>query len=170
MEQVYSSIKRRFFAYCIDVGLLYLCAYCIIVITVLLFEALTDDDSMHHILVIGVFIEAFIIIGSFLLKDLKGGISFGKWVMGIRVVMDQDHTKVPMSWKLIVRTLLMMVVPFEFIPMFDSDKNQRLADNICKTVVIMDNNRRSVKYRLLIFALAYGALFTTLILCISWGG
>jgi uncharacterized RDD family membrane protein YckC len=76
-------------------------------------------------------------------KDSIGGLSFGKWIMGIRVRDAKDQERVPSFGRLFLRNMLFIIWPVECFALLLSDDKKRLGDRVAKTSVL--RNPRKIK-------------------------
>ena len=83
-------------------------------------------------------------------KDAFKGISFGKWVMGIKVVDENNISETPSFWRLFVRNIFFVIWIVEIFVWLNK-KKQKLGDKIAKTLVIKNPNSVSVVKRILVF-------------------
>ena len=59
-------------------------------------------------------------------KDSIKGVSPGKWIMGIMVRDENNHTEIPSVARLFIRNLLIIIWPIEFIVLAISQEKKRL--------------------------------------------
>ena len=88
--------------------------------------------------------KSFILLGIliFLLKDIRGGRSVGKKIMGIQVI-GYDGDKVN-NTRYILRNILSILWPLEVLVMFIDKRGRKLGDMLAKTKVIevLNSNRQ----------------------------
>ena len=82
-------------------------------------------------------------------KDSIKGVSPGKWIMGIMVRDENNHTEIPSVARLFIRNLLIIIWPIEFIVLAISQEKKRLGDKIAKTSVLKNPKKLNVLPRVL---------------------
>ena len=80
-------------------------------------------------------------IAALLFRDIIGGRSLGKRIMGIKTV--GQNGRPPKPWQVLVRDLLSYIWPIEAIALFVTGK--RIADMILKTDVVLYNSIKTAK-------------------------
>lgn len=74
-------------------------------------------------------------------KDLYHGISPGRWVMGIMVRDKEDMNRIPSPFKLIIRNIILILYPIEFIMLLITGGKARIGDLVSNTNVVRNPNR-----------------------------
>lgn len=133
-----SSIKRRVVAFFIDHFVL------TFLIVAIAFIAL-GPDFMNENNAGEIIIKMwFVMLLGFILycaKDSIGGISPGKWIMGI-MVRDETHpNEIPSFKRLFLRNLYIIIWPVEVIVLAINDECKRLGDQSAKTLVLKNPNK-----------------------------
>lgn len=77
-------------------------------------------------------------------KDSFGGVSIGKWIMGIMVRDDKDSSIIPSFGRLFLRNAFIAIWPVEFIVMAINDDKKRIGDKVAKTYVIKNPAKQSI--------------------------
>ena len=110
-------------------------------------------------------IIAVLIPGSFIYfsKDSFGGISPGKWIMGVMVRENESDEKTPSFGKLFIRNLSIVIWPVEVIALILNSNKRRLGDILAGAVVLENKNKAKKSKRItaliFIFAVFYGFIF-----------
>ena len=101
--------------------------------------------------IFSIFITAFILLTFFCLsaKDTFKGISFGRWVMGIKVVDKDNISEIPSFWRLFGRNTSLIIWIIEIFAWFNKNK-QRLGDKGANTLVIKKSNSSNVVKRIFV--------------------
>lgn len=150
-----SSRKRRIAAFVID----HFVMTFIMVSTV--FIALgpnfIDKNNMSKMttIMLAVMLPGFLL---YFAKDSIKGVSVGKWIMGIMVRDDNNKTEVPSSGRLLLRNLMIIIWPIEFIVWVTNDQKKRLGDIVAKTVVLKNPNK-STKFPRILALIGVGVIF-----------
>lgn len=84
-------------------------------------------------------IFAFLI---FILKDIVKGVSFGKWLVGIKVSDKNNYILTPNIFRLMLRNIFILIWPIEFLVFLISKDKRRIGDIIAKTDVIISNRNK----------------------------
>ncbi|MCX7920569.1 MAG: RDD family protein [Clostridia bacterium] len=151
-----ASIIRRFAAFYIDILITSFIA------TLVAFLAMGSkfDSTNANTLFQSIFICILLGIILFICKDIYKGISIGRWLFRIVVRKADDHSKAPSIHRLVIRNLLMLVWPIEFLTLLVSGQERRIGDNLANTDVIVASTKRSIMKKLSVIAL-------TLVLALS---
>jgi len=96
-------------------------------------------------------------------KDSFGGISIGKWIMGIMVRDGRDITIVPSLGRLFVRNLFIVIWPVEFIVMASNEDKKRIGDRVAKTSVIKNPAKQAALPKVLTL-LGFGIAFIVFVI------
>lgn len=133
-----SSRKRRIVAFMIDHVILML------LMMIVLFVGIgpdfkTDGDFDETALML--FVSMMLAFLLFFAKDSFGGVSFGRWVMGIMVRKENNPEEVPSFGRMFGRNVLTILWPLEFLILITNDEKKRLGDKIAKTIVIKNPNK-----------------------------
>lgn len=75
-------------------------------------------------------------ISLYIFKDVLWGRSIGKVIFGIYVKDYQNLERIPSVHRLILRNVLIVIWPIEFIVMLINKENRRLGDKIARTEII----------------------------------
>ncbi|MEP6735764.1 MAG: RDD family protein [Chryseolinea sp.] len=120
-----------------------------------------SDDGMGHMMttMISVMVPGMLV---YIGKDSIGGISFGKWVIGLMVRDASNPDEVPTVGILFVRNLLLVIWPIEFIVLASNADKRRLGDRIAKTIVV-ENPTRPKTAVMLAVCLTLGIAFFTFV-------
>jgi uncharacterized RDD family membrane protein YckC len=97
-----------------------------------------NNPSKIMMMMFTVMIPCFIL---YFVKDSIKGISIGKWIMGIMIRDENDHSKIPSFGRLFLRNLFIIIWPIEFIVLVTNNEKKRLGDKIAKTVVVKNPNK-----------------------------
>jgi hypothetical protein len=98
-------------------------------------------------------------LAGYLLKDVIKGRSIGKILFGLYVKDYQQIENTPPAYNLIIRNLLIIIWPVEFIVMLVDQENRRLGDKIGKTQVVGYSG--NIKRRIIIVAIIVFILFAS---------
>ena len=79
-------------------------------------------------------------------KDSIKGVSFGKWTMGIMVRNENNPNEIPSFGRLLIRNLILIIWPIEFIILAVSKNKKRLGDELAKTIVVRNSNKTKIMY------------------------
>ncbi|MFM7022710.1 MAG: RDD family protein [Flavobacteriales bacterium] len=83
-------------------------------------------------------------------KDSIGGVSFGKWVMGIMVRDEKNPEKTPSYGRLFARNLSILIWPAELIIMIVNKDKRRLGDKMVDAGVYKKPIKASVALRVVL--------------------
>ena len=72
----------------------------------------------------------------FCLRDLVGGRSFGKWLLGLRVVDASDNEAVPTAGRLILRNVTIWLAPVGLASAWFKPDKMRFGDLLARTMVV----------------------------------
>lgn len=98
----------------------------------------------------------------FFSKDSFGGISPGRWVMGIMVRDKAEPKVVPVFHRLFLRNLFIIIWPVELVVSVISGNKQRLGDKYLHTVVL-NNPEKSERLRRVSVLIGVIAIFIFLL-------
>ncbi|WP_306352010.1 RDD family protein [Flavobacterium sp. '19STA2R22 D10 B1'] len=145
-----SSRKRRIVAFMIDHFVLSVINVSLIFL--ILGPNFTDEEDAGKLMIA---IFTVIPIGMFIYfaKDNIKGMSLGKWIMGIMVRDADDNTITPSFGRLLLRNLLLIILPVEFIVLAASNDKRRLGDKAARAVVVKNPNKASKSMRIVILLL-----------------
>jgi len=143
-----SSRKRRLLAFFIDYIVILLP---FVLIMFFLWNIITKE------MIVGLTIGLLMLFCLFA-KDTFKGISFGKWVMGIKVVDKNDISEISSFWRLFIRNIFIAIWVVEFFAWLNKSK-QRLGDKVAKTLVIKNINSSSIIKRILILVFVLTSAF-----------
>ncbi|MFD2697935.1 RDD family protein [Mesonia sediminis] len=107
-----------------------------------------DEDNVGNVMVriLPTMLIGFIL---YFAKDSIKGVGPGKWIMGIMVRDENNHTEIPSIGRLFIRNLLIIIWPIEFIALAVSQDKKRLGDKIAKTSVLKNPKKLNVLPRVL---------------------
>ncbi|RIH66674.1 RDD family protein [Mariniphaga sediminis] len=155
-----SSRKRRIAAFIID----HFTITFLLVSTVFLSMGTSfldnNDISKMTITMLAVMPIGFLI---YFVKDSIKGISMGKWIMGIMIRDADELNQVPSFGRLLIRNLLIIIWPVEFIVLALSQEKKRLGDKIVNTIVVNNPNKPN-KLPRIIALIGVGITFFTFII------
>jgi uncharacterized RDD family membrane protein YckC len=158
-----SSRKRRIVAILIDH---FIMTFLIVAIAFMsIGTGFINENNVNHLIIK---VLPTMLIGFFLYfaKDSIKGVSIGKWIMGIRVRDENNHTEIPSFGRLFVRNLLLMIWPIEFVILAISQEKKRLGDKIARTTVVKNSIMLNVLSRVLVLFGIGIAYFTLLFIFI----
>lgn len=132
-----STRKRRLIAFFIDhfimTALMTLTIFLIFGTKILAEEDLGKiTSSLLSVIIPGIVL--------YFLKDAFGGISIGKYIMGIMVRDADNPEEVPSFRRLVFRNLFIILWPIELIALAFNKDNMRFGDRSLKTVVVVNPN------------------------------
>ncbi|WP_196890033.1 RDD family protein [Aureivirga sp. CE67] len=140
-----SSRKRRIVAFTID-HFIIISILMTIIFSIIGFDNASQLDVFKKLgSLVFVFILAIVL---YLIKDGYNGTSIGKWIMGIKIRRMDDLEKAPSFGQTVVRNLLIVIWPIEFIYFASNEKKQRIGDVLAKTVVIKSEKKSPVGLRI----------------------
>ncbi len=134
-----SSRKKRIAAFLIDHFIVTLLLVVIVFVTNPDFFGSNDPHINTAALLCGV-----VVLFLFFAKDSFKGAGLGKRMMGIMVSDKHQPGSVPSFWRLLIRNLLLIFWPVEFIVLCVDINKERLGDKIAETIVL-DNPRPNKK-------------------------
>ncbi len=137
-----AGLSRRFAAFFIDYFLFVLFLF----LSVLILSDFNYPESENSLSLVITVATNFIL---FFLRDVYSGVSFGKWIMGLRILGISE--KVPSTKSLIVRNLFLIVFPVEFVLILFNVSGIRLGDKFANTIVV--NNYKKANSFLRFFSL-----------------
>lgn len=120
-----ASTQRRFLAFIID-HIIYS------LILVIPFNLLVPFENFHSAFPV-IMIIAFI---AYAFKDIIGGRSIGKRMLGLYVRNYEDLEKIPNLFSLMARNLLIFIWPIEYFVLITDKDGRRIGDKIAKTQVV----------------------------------
>ena len=145
----HASILRRLVAPGID----YIVSMNVMMFVMTLIMDLDNLDTL--------FIKVLILVASTLLsitaKDIFGGKSVGKLIVGISVKSEKDSKLRPSIFALFIRNISLTLGIFELAALVNSPTNQRRGDKFAKTIVVNDQ-KRLPQYGVIIAIIAIIAL------------
>ena len=100
-----------------------------------------SSSSWRFMLVPGAFLLVF--------KDILGGVSPGRWITGIAVVLASDPESPPPWTRLALRNLFLILLPLEAVWVFFDPFYRRWGDRVAGTVVVTPNRIAPYTRRLL---------------------
>ncbi|WCM43309.1 RDD family protein [Flavobacterium sp. CBA20B-1] len=106
-----------------------------------------DNPSKFIITLFSILIPGMFL---YLSKDSIKGNSIGKWAMGIMIRDERNPDIVPSYSKLLLRNLLLIIWPVEFIVLATNNEKKRLGDKIANTIVVKNPNKPTKLPRILI--------------------
>ena len=133
-----ASRKRRFAAFVIDH---FLFPFVLVSIIFLVIGTGFTNEKQTLKLAISIITSGSIGVLIYLSKDSIRGTSPGKWMMGITVKSEHDHSKTPAYYKLFLRNIFLLIWPVEAIVLATNDEKRRLGDKAAKAVVIQHNKK-----------------------------
>ena len=156
-----SSRKRRIAAFIIDHFVMTFLMVSIVFIA--LGSNFIDENSPGKMttIMLSVMIPGFLL---YFAKDSLGGVSVGKWIMGIMVRDENNPNEIPSFGRLFLRNLFIIIWPVEFIVLATNDQKKRLGDRIAKTIVVKNPNKPTKLPRILTLI---GVGIVLLYLCFS---
>lgn len=130
---VLSSRKRRIAAFIIDHFVLTFLMMSVIFL--MLGPTFMDQNSAGRMTttMLIVMVPGFLL---YFAKDSIGGVSIGKWIMGIMVRDASNLNDVPSFARLFARNLFVIIWPVEFIALASDPGKKRLGDKALKTTVV----------------------------------
>lgn len=148
-EQIFliASRKRRIAAFFIDHFIMTFLIVSLVFLTLGSIFMEEDNPGKFIITLFSIMIPGMLLYFS---KDTFKGNSIGKWAMGIMVRDEKDPTKVPSYGRLLLRNLLLIIWPVEFIVLATSNDKRRLGDKAANTIVVRNPNKPSKLPRVLI--------------------
>lgn len=130
IEVLISSRCRRTLAFAIDFLVFHFIA---VVVTISALDRWNDLGHSNGALLAFAW---FCLLTLYLSKDGVGGVSLGRFAVGIAVRDAGNSADVPSLGRLAVRNLLLLLASIEFFALLSSKTRQRLGDRIAKTIVI----------------------------------
>ncbi len=100
---------------------------------------------------------------AFLLKDIIRGISPGAFILGIMVRKHDDIKKTPFFIGLLIRNILLMLGPIEFMAILISSERRRIGDLVASSAVYKNPFRANFVIRLMFPILFFGLFYSTLV-------
>ena len=136
-----SSRKRRIAAFFIDH---FVMTFLIVVLVLLVMG--TNIMETNNFGNMATKMSLSMLFGFFLYfaKDSVKGVSFGKWTMGIMVRNENNPNQIPSFGRLLIRNLLLIIWPIEFIILAASKNKKRLGDEFAKTIVVRNSNKTKI--------------------------
>jgi len=123
---------------------------------------LPSNDKSESLLLLLVYLLLPVLI---LAKDTFGGVSPGKWFVGLKVYNAEHTSKDPSKGKLLLRNITCFIIPFELVALAFGKNGQRIGDMIAKTIVSFNPGKASQGKRILALVLfLFGANFISM-----WG-
>lgn len=159
-----ASRKRRAAAFLIDHFVLTFLMTSIAFLT--LGTDFLDSGGAEDItpIIIAVLIPGFFVYFS---KDSIGGISLGKWIMGVMVRENESDEKTPSFGKLFIRNLPIVIWPVEVIALILNSNKRRLGDILAGAVVLENKNKSKKSKRIVALVLIFAAFFGFMFLFIG---
>lgn len=146
-EKEKADLFRRISAFVID-------HFIIVYITLIPFFIKFNEIVNQPVIMFDLFykfmILAFLL---YILKDSVRGKSLGKWLVGIKVSEDTNFNKIPSIYRLILRNILIIIWPVEFIVLLVSKDKRRIGDKLAKTDVVKDEKKSNRTLRIIIIIL-----------------
>ncbi|MDI6724518.1 MAG: RDD family protein [Methanobacterium sp.] len=138
-----ASLGRRIIAYLVDMFVLVIIVTVVLIpIFIIQYIYFSYDEILMELVSNLLFV--FIMFGYFIVMEgpLGKGRTIGKMALKLRVIKEKDNSRISYGQS-IVRNLLRIVDGFFFyivgmILISSSKKNQRLGDNVAKTLVITE--------------------------------
>lgn len=135
---VLSSRKRRIVAFILDHFILTF----LIVSSIFLFLGPSYLDNIDSGKTFSTILFGLIFgFGIYFSKDSFRGISPGKWIMGIMVRDEKNRNEIPSFGRLLLRNMVIIIWPIEFIVLALSDNKKRIGDILAKTLVLKNPNK-----------------------------
>jgi uncharacterized RDD family membrane protein YckC len=131
-------IWKRILAGFID----YVALWMLVLIPLMMLLFRDADNEIEFIRSTGVLFSFIWIMGLWLfpycLRDLIGGRSLGKWLLGIRVVDAADASSVPAVGKLMLRNVTIWFSPVGMVSAYMNPDKARFGDRLAGTMVVDD--------------------------------
>ena len=83
----------------------------------------------------------FAALALYCLKDIFGGISIGKWALGLAVRRRNDPDTQPAPWHLLLRNISILLWPLELIVLAASKDKRKISDKLAGTDVYCVSRR-----------------------------
>ena len=115
----------------------------ILVPGILLTVLMISKGTVMAILMFPVII--FLFFAAYLLKDCVKGVSIGKYMMGLAVRTEEDPSKTPTFFKLVLRNILTFFWPLECFSAMLSADQRKIGDRLAKTDVYRVHRQIRVK-------------------------
>ena len=136
-----SSRKRRIAAFLIDH---FVMTFLLVVIVLLVMGTNIMETNNFGKMATKMLLSMLFGFFLYFAKDSVKGVSFGKWTMGIMVRTENNPTQIPSFGRLLIRNLLLIIWPIEFIILAASKSKKRLGDEFAKTIVVRNSNKTKI--------------------------
>ena len=153
LEQKKACFDQRARAFLVDAIVLGSVFYGVFVL--LFFRTFTQLHSFEDMLQFSMrsWLVVFLIYS---LKDIRGGVSLGKWAIGLGVRRAGDAATVPSFFRLFCRNVLTLAWPLELAVLRLSKSERKIGDMLAGTDVLVLSAKTNRKVVMTILAIAVG--------------
>lgn len=106
-----------------------------------------DDFSLGIMLILSAIFGVKYVL--YLFKDVRKGVSVGKWFMGI-MIKNEDGT-IPSTPSLYGRNVSLLFYPLDICYLLFNKNNQRFAESMSGTIVVFNLQRKTASKRFVMF-------------------